>query len=208
MNVVIPNRLGRSRSKVGRRVLPQNQVVPPVRVRQRPGGLRQDGVVVEDDPGRPEEAARAARQVVGDVPDPVDGSAEHRLAAERVRRVVDEHVPQHPHVVQAPVGLDRVVVGVGDVVVVEVDRDRTPVPVLAGRIPGAVGGSGSGRHAAVGVSVGLDVDAVVEVGDVVVGHDVPGPVDLHRHVGGHDRGMDLTVDGRRTVPTAARRSSR
>jgi hypothetical protein len=31
----------------------------------------------------------------------------------------------------------------------------------------------------------------VEVRDVVVGHDVPGSVDLHRHVGGHDGGMDL-----------------
>ena len=181
-------------SKVGRRVLPQNQIVAPMRVRRGPGGLGQDGVVVEHDAGGAEEAARASREVVGDVPNPVDGSAEHGLAAERVRRVVDEQVPEHAHVVQAPVRLDRVVVGVGDVVVVEVDRDGTPVPELARRILRTVGHPRSGRDASVGVPVGLHVDPVVEVGDVVVGHDVSGAVELHGHIGRHDGGMDLTVD--------------
>ena len=92
-------------------------------VRHRPGRLGKDGVVVEHDARRAEEAARAAREVVADVPNPVDRPSKDRLVVECVRGVVDEHVPEHTHVVHAPVGLDRVVVRVRDVVVVEVDRD-------------------------------------------------------------------------------------
>ena len=200
MNVVIPNRFERCRPKVGWRVLPQNQIVSPMCVRHPPGRLRQDGVVVEHDPSGPQEAARAAREVVGDVPNPVGGPSEDRLTGERGRRVVDEHVPKHPHVVHAPVGLDRVVVGVGDVVVVDVDRDGTPVPVLPRRILGTLGHPRCGRENSVGISVGFHVDPVVEVRDVVVGHDVSGSVNLHRHVGGHDGGMDLTVDAVKLPP--------
>ena len=59
---------------------------------------------------------------------------------------------------------------------------------------GPSGYPGSGGDAAVGIPVGLHVDPVVEVGDVVVGHDVAGPVELHRDVGRHHRRMHLAVD--------------
>ena len=54
-----------------------------------------------------------------------------------------------------------------DVVAVEVDRHRQPI-------------ADRRSATAVGIAVGRDVDAVVEVGDGVVGHDVARAVDLHR----------------------------
>ena len=93
------------------------------------------------------------------------------------------------------VGLERVVVEVRHVVVVEVDRDRPPVPELLRRILRAVGG---GR--AVRIAVGLDVDAVVKIGDVVVGDDVAGAVDLDGHVRRHHRRKLLAVDAVELAP--------
>ena len=89
---------------------------------------------------------------------------------------------KHAHVVHAAIGLERVVVKVRHVVVVEIDRHRPPVPVLLRRILRSVG-----RGRTVRVAVGLDVDAVVKIRDVVVGDDVPRAVDLHRNVGRHLR---------------------
>ena len=47
---------------------------------------------------------------------------------------------------------------------------------------------------AVWVSVRLDVDAIVEVGNVVVGDDVPRTVQPNGRVGREDRREDLPVD--------------
>ena len=188
-----------------RGVLAEHQVVAPVRVR-RAGGQRlgQDRVVVEQHAGRAvREPRRARRQVVRDVADPVDGPAERRLIAERVRRVVDEQVPQHADVVHAAVGLDRVVVAVRDVVAVEVDRDGAAVPVFARRILRPVGDAGARGDGAVGVAVGLDVDAVVEVGDVVVRDDVARAVELDGDVRRHRGREDLAVDAAELRPHLA-----
>ena len=192
MNVVMPSRFGRSRRNSAGAFCPRIRLFRQCVFDSVP--VVSDRCCCRTRPRRRRRSGWSRRQVVGAVPDPVDGSAEHGLAAERVRRVVDEHVPEHTHVVQAPVGLDRVVVGVGDGVV-EVDRDRPSVPVLAGRGLGPVGRSRRRRHAAVGVPVGLHVDPVVEVGNVVVGHDVPGPVDLHRHVGSRCTGRGRRARG-------------
>ena len=101
---------------------------------------------------------------------------------------VQHHVPQHADVVHAAVDFERVVVKVGQEVVVEIDADRAQVPHVTGwiRRP-ALGGR------PVRIAVGLDVDAVVKVGDVVVGDDVAGTVDLHRHIGRHGGRKFLAV---------------
>ena len=112
-------------------------------------------------------------------------------------------IPQHADVVHAAVGLDRVVVAVRDVVAVEVDRDGAPVPVLARRILRPVRDAGARCDGAVGIAVGLDVDAVVEVRDVVVRDDVPGPVKLHRDVRRHRRREDLALDAAELDPHVA-----
>ena len=185
----------------GARVLAEEQVVAPVHVRRAlRRGLRQDRVVVEEHARRAAgQPRRSARQVIGDVADPVDRPAERRLVAERVRRRVDHHVPHHADVVHAAVGLERVVVKVGHVVVVEVDRDRPPVPVLLRRILRPV----DRRARAVRVAVGLDVDAVVEVRDVVVGDDVARAVDLDGDVRRHHRRKLLPVDAVELRPEVA-----
>jgi hypothetical protein len=69
--------------------------------------------------------------------------------------------------VQAAIDFDGIVVKVRQVVVIEINGDRTAVPVLPWRIVRAVDGM-----RAVRVAIRLDVDAIVEVGDVVVGDDV------------------------------------
>jgi hypothetical protein len=75
-----------------------------------------------------------------------------------VRRRIDQHVPHQADVVHAAVHLDRVVVRVADDVVVDVDRDRPPIPELARRIRRAVDRMRAVRH-----PVHLRIDAVVKV---------------------------------------------
>ena len=161
--------------------------------------LAGDGVVVEDDARRPRRRPRRpARRVIHDVADPVDRAADRWLRRHRMRSRVDQHVPHQPDVVHAPVHLDRVVVSIGDVVVVDVDRHRPPIPELARRIRRPVVRVRSVRHA-----IHLGVDAVVEIRDVVVGDDVAGAVETDRRIGGHDRREDLAVDAVELFPEGA-----
>ena len=170
----------------------------PVRTRAD-ARLAGHGVVVEDDARRPRRRpGRSARRVIHDVADPVDRPAHRRLRRHRMRRGVDQHVPHQPDVVHAPVHLDRVVVGVGDVVVVDVDRHRPPIPELARRIRRPVVGV-----RAVGHAVHLGVDAVVEVRHVVVGDDVAGAVEADGGVRLHDRRKLLTLHAAELLPEGA-----
>ena len=115
-----------------------------------------------------------------------------------MRRGVDQQVPHHPDVVHAAVHLDRVVVGVGDVVAVDVDGVRPAVPELARRIAGALD-----RMRAVGMAVHLGVDAVVKVRDVVVRDDVAGAVEPNRRVRLHHRRELLPLDVLELLPERA-----
>src|SRR4029077_3800688 len=87
---------------------------------------------------------------------------------------------------------------VRQVVVIEIDGNWTTVPELSWRIVGPVDGM-----RAVRVSVGLDVDAIVEVGDVVVGDDVPRTVQPNRRIGREDRRENLAVDAVELRPERA-----
>ena len=117
----------------------------------------------------------AARRVVHKVLEEVDRTAEHRLGAQRTLRGIDASIPEHADVVGAAVGFNAVVAHVVHVVVVEVDRHRQPVLDRIRR--------------AVGLAVGRDIDCVVPVCDVVVGHDVTLPVHLDPFLGEQQFGV-------------------
>ena len=95
--------------------------------------------------------------VIEQVSEEVDRSAEYGLGAVAVVRRVHTAISKHTDVVRAAIGLDEVVVGKVNVVVVDVD----------------------GRGAALGIGVGRsvcgDADSIVKIRDRVVGNDVPGP---------------------------------
>ena len=172
--------VGVDREDGGRTVLAQHQIVHPVAVGGGADiGFRQDGVVEIDHARRAVAGAgRSERRVVDDVPDPIDRPADRRLVAERVRGRVQHHVAHDADIVHRTVDLHGIVVEVGHVVVVVVDGDGTPLPELARRIERAVQ-----RIRAVRIAIGLHIDAVMEVGDIVVGHDVAAAINAHRGIG-------------------------
>src|SRR5436305_12770946 len=96
--------------------------------------------------------------MVGDVPDPVDRAAEGRLITERMRSRIDHHVPHDPDIMHAAVDLEGVVMKIGHVIVVKVDCDWPPVPILSGRIMRAIDCMGPVR-----VAVCLDMNSGVEI---------------------------------------------
>src|SRR3954453_2808001 len=89
----------------------------------------------------------------------------------------------------AAVDLESIVVEVRHVVVIEVDGHRTAVPFVLRRVVWSVNSMGTVR-----VSVGLNVDPVMEIRDVVICDDVTGPVKSDGSVRRHYRRELLTVD--------------
>ena len=85
----------------------------------------------------------------------------HRLRTVAVVTGIHTPILIDADVVNAAVGLNEVVVGEVNVVVVNVDGRRLPLKIGFGR------------------AVGRDADAVVKVGNSVVGDDVSGAVDLN-----------------------------
>src|SRR5207249_11633499 len=57
----------------------------------------------------------------------------------------------------------------------------------------SIGNIGSRRNGAVGVSISFDVDAVMEIRDVVERNNVAGPIEFHRNIGRHLRREDLPL---------------
>ena len=105
-----------------------------IRRRSR-GGLCQDGVVVEENTrGAVCHPRRAAGRVVGDVSDPIDWPSNGGLIAKRVGSGIQHHVSHDADVVHAAIDLESIVVKVGHVVVVVIDRNGPPVPILFGRV--------------------------------------------------------------------------
>ena len=92
-----------------------------------------------------------------------------------MRSGVQHHIAHHADIVHRAVDLEGVIVKVRHVVVVVVDRDRTAVPELARRIVRALNGV-----RAIRIAIGLHIDAIMEIGDIVVGDDVTLAVDLDR----------------------------
>jgi hypothetical protein len=61
--------------------------------------------------------------VINDVADEIDRTAERGLHAERAVAVIEAAVAEDADVVRATIGFEAVVLHVGDVVPVEIDRD-------------------------------------------------------------------------------------
>ena len=137
-------------------------------------------------PDPPPSRDRTSRRVERNIADPINGPAERRLIAKRLRSVIDHHVPHDPDVVHASVDLEGIVMEVGHVVVVVVDGYRPAVPILLGRILRTIDGSGSVR-----VAIRFRIDAIVEIRHIVVRDDVPGAVHLHGDVRCHLRRKHL-----------------
>ncbi len=119
--------------------------------------------------------------VVDDVPYKIRRSAVKGLLAEAVGARVQAEVAQDANVIHGPVSLHKVVVDIGNEVIIDIDGNEHPVlpQHFFHRIDIRVGVSGI----AVRDTVGSVVDAVVEIHDVVIADDVTGPADLDRIFG-------------------------
>src|SRR5260370_38461436 len=97
--------------------------------------------------------------MVGNVAYPIDRPSNGGLIAKRMRSRINHHVSHDTDVVHAAIDLEGVVMKVRHVVVVEIYRNRPPVPVFLRWIMGAVD-----RMRAVRVPIRFKVDPIVEVG--------------------------------------------
>src|ERR1700692_3399554 len=102
--------------------------------------------------------------MVGNVAYPIDRPSNGRLITKRMRSGVDHHVSHDTNVVHASVDLESIVMKVRRVIVVVVDGDGPPVPILFEWIVRTID-----RVRPVWVSIGLDIDSVVEIRNIVVG---------------------------------------
>ena len=112
-----------------------------------------------------------------------------------MRGGIDHHVPHRSNIVHGAIDLEGVVVEVGHIIVVIVDRHRAVIPVCTGRIKGPLH-----RVRAVRVSVSLHINAVVEVGDIIVCNDMALAVNPHRRIGLERHRKTLPVNEIELIP--------
>ena len=82
---------------------------------------------------------------------------------------------------------------VGDVIAVEIYCHRASVPVIPSRIFGSVRDIRARGRRTVRVAVGFYVDAIMKVGNIVMGHNVTRAVKFDSDIRAHWRREDLIV---------------
>ena len=135
-----------------------------VRVRIARGLLSDQRVVINQYAGwlGAEFERSACGHVIKHVAEKINRAAKHRLSAVAVVSGVHASILKDADVVRAAVGFDEVVVGKMNVVVVDIDR------------------RGAALRIGVRRAIGRDADAIVKIGDGVVGDDVARAVYLDR----------------------------
>ncbi len=139
----------------------------------RQQSLANEGVLIDQNAaGSVDQLERAARGAAeGEIAIEVQRAAKDRLGAEGAAGRIDAAVVEDANVLRTAIGLDAIVGHVVDIVVIDIDGAGIPVGVAAGR------------------AIGRDVDAVMPVGDIVVGHHMALPVHLDRVFRGNGGGV-------------------